>query len=37
MMREALNDEDDEEYTEEERESLAKTFAMAKVHYMQFY
>ena len=32
-----LNEDDDEEYTEEERQSLAKTFAMAKVHNMQFY
>ena len=30
-MRDVLNDESDEEYTEQERQSLAKTFAMAKV------
>ena len=34
-MREALNDESDEEYTEKERQSLAKTFAMAQVHNKQ--
>ena len=42
VMRDALkfqslDEEDDEEYTEEERQSLAKTFAMAKVHHMQFH
>ena len=31
-MREALNDEDDEDYTEEEQQSLAKTLAMAQVY-----
>ena len=35
VMRESLNDEGDEEYTEKERENLAKTFAMAQVHNKQ--